>query len=67
MQHFLRIVHWINEDDVDKFGDYVHKVVDILDTRGLKIYGPCIGVESQYYLLIELYNPSVYLVNLLFI
>lgn len=50
--------YWINEANVDIFGDYVHNIVDILDKRGLKIYGLCIDMEPPYKLVMKLLNPK---------
>lgn len=50
--------YWINEDNVDKFGDYVHKTVDILEKRGLGLYGFCIDMEPPYNLVMKLYYPK---------
>lgn len=50
--------YWINEANVDKFGDYVHKLVDIIGKRGLKIYGLCIDMEPPYHQVMKFYNPK---------
>jgi hypothetical protein len=50
--------YWINEANVDKFGDYVHKIVDILEKGGLKAHGLCIDMEPPYNLVMKLYNPK---------
>jgi hypothetical protein len=60
------MVYWVNEVNVDKFGDYVHKIVDILDNRGLKIYGLCIDMEPPYNLVMKLYDPRNFLDKLVF-
>jgi hypothetical protein len=50
--------YWINEDNVDKFGDYVHKLIEIIEKRGLNIQGLCIDMEPPYSLVQKLYNPK---------
>lgn len=58
--------YWINEANVDTFGDYVHKLVDIIDLKGLKIYGLCIDMEPPYPLVKKLTNPGSIFDKLIF-
>lgn len=58
--------YWINEANVDKFGDYVHNIVDILDKRDLEIYGLCIDMEPPFQLVMRLYNSKSIFDKLIF-
>lgn len=48
--------YWVNEYNVDIFGDYVHKLVDILGKRRIKVYGLCIDMEPPYNQVMKMYN-----------